>query len=141
MSVEPHISGRSAVAVFTGATIFVFVLLIAFFSTLFTFDHGDDGALRGFIAIVMISPILWFVMLIYFTGLNLCKAYKFKYALNVGVVISTLISILVFYSIYEVNYWFNMFVASLLICVLLIIAFSLSTLGWLRCLKPHIAND
>ncbi|MBF7074577.1 hypothetical protein ISG33_14320 [Glaciecola sp. MH2013] len=141
MSVEPQISGRSAVAVFIGATIFVLVLGSAFFSTLFTFEHGDDGALRGFIAIVMMSPILWFVMLIYFTVLTLCKAYKLKHGLTTGSVISAFISVLVFYSIYEVEYWFNMLMASLLICFLLIIAFGLSTLGWLRCLKPHITND
>jgi len=95
MTTEPHISGKSVLPAIKGSvasvTVFCVILIIV---TFFPTQAFADGALRGAISLIVLLPVIWIIMLLYFLFLGLINCCTLKRSLVVSAFFNSLLSLL-----------------------------------------------
>ena len=87
-----HISkvGFSKLAIFLGATASIAsILIIPICAFLIDYEnHLSDGPIKGLVTLIIISPIIWFVNLVYFSALSFFQVNRILPAITISTVLA-----------------------------------------------------
>jgi len=87
-----HISkdGFSKLAVLLGATAsLASLLIIPICAFLIDYEnHVSDGPIKGLVTLIMISPIIWFITLVYFSALSFFQVNRVLPAITISTLLA-----------------------------------------------------